>query len=346
MASSEQLALVAVTKVLLGPILAGLYLNLMLYGVSVTQFYLYYSSYAKRDKKWMTYFIALLFVADTANSVFNMVYVYGALINNFGDQTSVTRSNWVFAMDPMMTALIGGMVQGFFAWRVRVLTGSILACIVTAVLAVVECLGGLGTGAAVLYVPEFQKFQSFKPITVIWLVGSAAADILITVVLVWYLRRQKSGYSWTDDVVDRIIRLTVQTGMVTAIVACIDCVLYLASPDAYHLTFNFMLAKLYTNSLLSSLNARRGWAFTSGSQPSGSRDQRRAAETISLGHLQSKNARPQVFVSVESHQITDNEGSYETKVAVEDGVPYPTEFAPPPPGQYRPDRKDSSGQAM
>lgn len=34
-----------------------------------------------------------------------------------------------------------------------------------------------------------------------------------------------------------------------------------------HLAFNFPLSKLYTNSLLSSLNARGGWAYSSSSQP-------------------------------------------------------------------------------
>ncbi|KAJ6488054.1 hypothetical protein C8R45DRAFT_264917 [Mycena sanguinolenta] len=56
--------------------------------------------------------------------------------------------------------------------------------------------------------------------------------------------------------VDRIIRITLQTGLTTAVCAIADLILFLADPVGLHLAFNFPLCKLYTNSLFSSLNAR------------------------------------------------------------------------------------------
>jgi len=312
---------VQLAQAIQGPILAGLFFNLMLLGISITQVYLYFNL-NKEDKLWMRRFILVLFILDILNSVFDMVYVYSTLINHNGEAAAIENATWAFAADPMLTSIIGCLVQVFFGWRVKVLTGSRVAAIGIWFFAVLQCLGGLATGAAVLFIPAFFRFQVFQETVIIWLVGSAVCDVMITLMLVWYLRKHRTGFAFTDDVIDRIIRLTVQTGMITAVVACIDLILYLVSPKAYHLVFNFMLAKLYTNSLLSSLNARRGWAFSSGqSQPSADRAVGRArpGDVINLSQISQANARPQVFVEVQSHRVTDQEtGMYETKTLPSD----------------------------
>jgi hypothetical protein len=86
--------------------------------------------------------------------------------------------------------------------------------------------------------------------------------------------------------------VTVQTGAITAVFAIIDLVTFLISvrppvlsyPSIYgtnisfwqnsglHLAFNFPLAKLYTNSLLSTLNARARAGASSDGPSSGHHD--------------------------------------------------------------------------
>lgn len=58
--------------------------------------------------------------------------------------------------------------------------------------------------------------------------------------------------------------VTVQTGAVTAICATIDVIVFCVDNTGTHLIFNIPLSKLYTNSLMSSLNARGGWKFGGG----------------------------------------------------------------------------------
>ncbi|KAJ7037853.1 hypothetical protein C8F04DRAFT_952067, partial [Mycena alexandri] len=66
----------------------------------------------------------------------------------------------------------------------------------------------------------------------------------------------KTGMEDSNIFLDRIVRLTVQTGLATALCLTIDLILFLTDPIGLHLVFNNPLCKLYTNSLLSSLNAR------------------------------------------------------------------------------------------
>ena len=50
-------------------------------------------------------------------------------------------------------------------------------------------VSALGSAIAVNWWPQFEDFQKFKVVVVIWLVASAVGDVLITFILVWYLVR-------------------------------------------------------------------------------------------------------------------------------------------------------------
>ncbi|KAI0089205.1 hypothetical protein BDY19DRAFT_944691 [Irpex rosettiformis] len=239
-----------------GPIFIGMTFNILLYGIMITQTYLYFDSF-KRDKLWIKLFVILLFLCDTLNSAFDISFVYIPLVNNFGNINALSYASWIFSTDPAMTAIIACMVQTFFAWRVKVLSGSwiLVLCIVSC--SVCQCLGGLATSIACRIIPEFIYFQKFEVVVIIWLSCSAAADMFITISLVWHLRKHKTGLIGTDDMVNRVIKLTVQTGMITTVCAIVDLVLFLVTPAGLHLIFNLPLSKLYTNSLMSTLNSRR-----------------------------------------------------------------------------------------
>ena len=85
----------------------------------------------------------------------------------------------------------------------------------------------------------------------------------------------------------RLGAVTVQTGLITALCAIINLILFLIfvrpipssfnlsflntllsshQPTGLHLIFNLPLSKLYTNSLMSSLNSRSGWQYSDSSQ--------------------------------------------------------------------------------
>ncbi|KIM66841.1 hypothetical protein SCLCIDRAFT_21616 [Scleroderma citrinum Foug A] len=286
-----------------GPFLVGVAINIFLYGIMVTQMYLYYSSY-KSDHFWMKFFVGFLFLADTINTLFDFVYIYQALVNHFGDSLWLTTANWgkLFATDPVMTGLIGGSVQLFFAWRIYVLTKNPLVVSAVVLLSVAGFLGSVGTTIGVRMVPAFVQFQKFEVIVIIWLACAACADIIITTALVLHLRSQKSGFSATDDVIDRVIRLTMQTGLVTSLCAAVDLVIYLTITSGLHLLFNVPLAKLYTNSLMSSLNARGGWKYNNTSQ-TGNRGTNTQQGTLQRQSIM----RPEVFVHVEEHELVDGD---------------------------------------
>ncbi|KAF9523139.1 hypothetical protein CPB83DRAFT_899035 [Crepidotus variabilis] len=263
-----------------GPLLIGVFLNTILYGVVMIQSLTYYRTYM-RDKAWIRYFVLYLFVLETLNTGFNIGMMYQPLVLKFGlEETlfytpamlilgTVTLSlapinTWLSdihlsfrRLDPVITGMISTSAQFFIAWRIKVISQSKNIPIVICILALVS-LGGASTLTAFVAIqPEFPHLRAYKGAIITWLVSSTVADLLITVTLAWTLTKRKTGMKETDDKISRIIRLTVHTGLLTSVLSLTDAIVFLAVPDT---TLNFIwdlpLAKVYAISLLSTLNAR------------------------------------------------------------------------------------------
>ncbi|KAK0218084.1 hypothetical protein IW262DRAFT_1463526 [Armillaria fumosa] len=326
-----------------GPMLVGHMFNILLMGVVLVQVYIYMITYEKRDKLWLKAFVLFLLLMNLLNTVTQFIYIYNALIVHFMDPEYLAQVTAVFAISGALTGIISGSVQLFFAWRVKILTSNIwLVAVVCAtalagtsewlfpsrrhLLRVVLGAGSIGSTVEAMKIGTFLRFQDIKAWVILWLVATCVADILITVILVWHLvcallsaaksafliihvqKNHKTGFRGSDELVDRIIRSTVQTGLITTLCALIDLLTYLLDPTGLHLVFNFPLPKLYTNTLLSSLNSRGGWAYdssaeshshTTGGIVSG------AAPRSKQGARFGTNTHPEVFVTVEQHEMGD-----------------------------------------
>ncbi|KZT66315.1 hypothetical protein DAEQUDRAFT_473283 [Daedalea quercina L-15889] len=245
-----------------GAFVLGIYFNILLYGVVVSGYY-HYAHHSKNDSLPLRLFILFLFVADSAQTGLSVVYVYQGLVTHFGGIDYLQTPGIVSTSGPAITGIISCSVQLFFTYRVQAISRSMWLSVLTGVLAVLSMLFSIATVVAIrwpgLHGTESLHQNSVKALFSVWLSTGVVADILITVALVWHLRRKKSGFSDTDSLVNRIILLTVQTGVLTTTWAITDLVLYLTSPMDTHLFFNFSLAKLYTILLVSSLNHRGTW---------------------------------------------------------------------------------------
>ncbi|KAJ3537853.1 hypothetical protein NM688_g6611 [Phlebia brevispora] len=297
-----------------GPGLIGAFLNVFLFGIMTTQVYYYVTNY-KKDRLWIRIFVLTLLVADCVNSIFDIYWLYTDIIYHFGDASAIALSDWRLATDPATVAIIATSVQMFFAWRVKVLTGNIWITIIVITTAFISLCGGLGTAIAIPWVGRYSLFYRFDQVATVWLIATAICDTVIALSLTWYLRKHKTGVTSTDDILDKLSRLTVQNGAITAVWAIVDLILFLTIPTGVHLAMNLPLAKLYTNSLMSSLNSRDIWKFHGNSAES---EDARAAKsgpmpeflTLSM-HTQT---RPEVMVHVEQHEMIDIEAERETDV--------------------------------
>ncbi|TFY63802.1 hypothetical protein EVJ58_g3034 [Rhodofomes roseus] len=308
--------------------LAGIFMNIMLYGVMISQSFFYFSTYKRSvdilidinaphselvsDPKWLKCYVALLLLADTLNSIFNMWWIYNVLINNFGDVAALENADWLFETEEALAGIIAMIVQMFFAWRILRLTRNYIAVAVIVAASLVGGLSGIGTAIAVAMRPAFAGFQHLKVIVILWLMGAAVCDVLITLALSWHLRQQRTGFSHTDTIISKIIQLTVSNGLVTAGFAVADIVAFLSTPRGIHVAFNYALVKLYGNSMMSSLNSRT-LLSTSDKSYSGGKDPTISGRNTDISGMITNHSRistrpAQLVVNVETHELVDVSG--------------------------------------
>ncbi|SJL14125.1 uncharacterized protein ARMOST_17580 [Armillaria ostoyae] len=262
-----------------GPALVGIFLACILYGIMLLQCFGFWTHFSK-DRMWLKCYVGLLLLVDTLSTIFAMWWIYNLLVNNFGahppifsrsvringrsTQRTSTLSlmligtETVLAADPALVGITGTCCQLFFAWRIKVLTGKWwLTSIVTA-LSIISGLAAIGSGIAVSWVVQLAEFDKFQSVGCLWLATTAAVDILITVIMTLNLNQRRTGFRATDKLLNKIVRATVANGLLTTVFAIVELSLYVGKPQTgLHIGFSFVLPKLYCNSVLSSLNARK-----------------------------------------------------------------------------------------
>ncbi|KAJ7266229.1 hypothetical protein C8J57DRAFT_1469976 [Mycena rebaudengoi] len=92
-----------------------------------------------------------------------------------------------------------------------------------------------------------------------WLVSAFVSDIIIAAYLTWYLRKRRSGFNkGTEHLLNKIIAITLANGALTSAFALLEISFFLGQPDTgVNVGFSWILAKLYTNSVMASLNLRK-----------------------------------------------------------------------------------------
>ncbi|KIY47559.1 hypothetical protein FISHEDRAFT_45037, partial [Fistulina hepatica ATCC 64428] len=194
----------------------GVFISLFLYGAFVVQVYLYIKRFPG-DTVYIKVFVSCLFVVDTFSTIFAIWWIYNLLITNWGNIEPYTVGT------------------------------NIVPCIVW-FCAFVNVCGGLGTSIGALWLVSLDLLYKLRAVILLWLIAAAVGDIIITFAMTYYLRRVKVGYQKTNNIIDKIIRLTIQNGLLTAAFAIADFSTYLATPVAYHIAIAVMMAKVYSNS--------------------------------------------------------------------------------------------------
>ncbi|KAJ7583578.1 hypothetical protein C8J56DRAFT_1167453 [Mycena floridula] len=273
-----------------GPMLIGVFLNLILFGILIMQTCIYFQTYRRcapfrlllsvlmlsSDSKWIKLFVLYLFVVETANSIFNMAMIYQPLIAEWGTLTATQYFPTLFVMEPIATVMVSTPIQLFFAWRIKKITKTIWIPLVILSFSLGSTAGGLWTGIRIPILKLFVKKPLLHWSALVWLLSSCISDALITVALVRSLTLRKTGFDLTDSVIDKIIRILFwfSNSADCAICAIGDVAFFMAlphtalleNPDSVvyvcqlishrNFIFDMALSKSYTNCLMSTLNSR------------------------------------------------------------------------------------------
>ncbi|SCV67480.1 BQ2448_5091 [Microbotryum intermedium] len=93
-----------------------------------------------------------------------------------------------------------------------------------------------------------------------WLFLMAGTDLLITATIVVLLAQRRSDFHRTNSIIDDVILYTVTNNGLTAAAAISSSIMFQAGPRLWHIIPGKIIIKLYSRSLLASLNSRQGLA--------------------------------------------------------------------------------------
>jgi len=255
---------------LVGPELVGVCVNWLLWGILTVQVYYYFTFY---NDDWPIRTLVIgLFILDSAQSIFSFTLTFKQLASGWGNLGPLSAPGWSFEGIAVFSGIISFCVQIFFAYRiytlskVRLKESSTERIAVVAVIVLIICTATAQCLAAFIATAKFVPINNVARISVlnpeisVWLGGSSACDVMITITMVILLRKakQRSTFSTTHRMINKLMQNTVETGMVTAVTAVTELILFLVYPHtSLHIALLFMLAKLYTNTLLATLNSRQ-----------------------------------------------------------------------------------------
>ncbi|KAA1470116.1 hypothetical protein DENSPDRAFT_748320, partial [Dentipellis sp. KUC8613] len=250
--------------------LIGCLFSWCLYGVLFVQLYLYYLSFPQ-DKIIVKLTVYGLFIVDTFQSVAITDLAWAFLCKGWGDLGALRFTTWGFAIVPLVSGIVAAWVQLFFAWRINLLGGRgkrkwiwrAITLLIVLVRAPSPRVKRVLT-KAVCRLRSRRARRASPPAlgcvaSATWLAGSAACDVLIAVSMVVLLSsaKKRAFGERSERLLTRLIRMTVETGVVTATAAVLDLGLFLGQADNnLHLLMALLLSKLYTNTLYATLNSR------------------------------------------------------------------------------------------
>ncbi|KAF8074484.1 hypothetical protein FPV67DRAFT_582938 [Lyophyllum atratum] len=242
----------------LGPIFIGNLLNYAFMGVLVVQVY-FYSLAFKSDRLPLKALVGLVLGLDIIQTGFSTHCSWDVLIVSWGDMAHVQEQTWSVTTLAPMAGSVAFVVQCYYAWRVWILGAHHR---ITLPIVSLICLSGLASfimslcyGIAMNLELSVIASHLQAKFLVAWLSTSMVCDLLITITLVIQLHlRRNQHFRFVNEVVHRTIRMAIETGALTCGIAIAELASY--GRSTYFNMLIILCGKVYSNSLLASLNSR------------------------------------------------------------------------------------------
>lgn len=238
-------------------------LAIMLYGVAITQAYVYWWDYPD-DSKRSRWTVIILMIMETLHTGFNFAAMYEYLIIDFNNIEKIQTLVWSYATSVVLAILIAAIVQGFLIQRIWILSkhNATMTSIPAVILLFRVSIGLVAAG----YMFELRSWQLYRDTDVsrglITCSVSLAAmgDLIIASILIFNLQQSRTGSNHTDHLIKRVQMYVVNTGALTMFVSLAIVITFEVRTGS--LIFAGLIevqCNLYTITFLATLNARQHW---------------------------------------------------------------------------------------
>jgi hypothetical protein len=220
------------------PLIFGYVFSFMLFGVLCVQVFIYFISFPKDtvNMKAYVYLVFFIEVAITALATYEAWWVFG---EGYSDPTRILRLRYkaVGQVSQLpLSAFLMSLVHGFYSWRIWIMTKRIVIPAVTCAISAV----GLGLALySTVYISQQSKtmgsLAKLHSISAADLACAASADVLITATMLFVLlRARKDAFYHTVHTLEKIIKFTAETGMITSLAVITSLIIYVTGQNTKH----------------------------------------------------------------------------------------------------------------
>ncbi|KAG1730677.1 uncharacterized protein EDB91DRAFT_1252536 [Suillus paluster] len=255
-----------------GAILLGTCIGCGLTGIVFVQSVLYFKFYpsdAIGNKLLVSYMLFSKIISypklevlavwglDLMHTILIMISVWESVIVNFNKPELMDLIPKALGLSVAITAAVTFLVHCFFANRVRKLTKKWYYAAPLVVLAFMRLLAACVSTTEIMRLRHYSLFIKPFPSWVFTLgvTLSASVEFIITIVMVIFLGRSRTGFATMNHIINSLILYTLETGTAVTIASLI-CWMVMRH-NLIFLGMHFAIAKLYANSLLATLNTRK-----------------------------------------------------------------------------------------
>jgi len=261
--------MVAIVENVLGAFLIEMFMAVLLYGIGTAQAYVYWWNH-REDTKLVRATVAAVWIVESVHTAFCLDLIYRYVILDFGEFANVGRIVWSAGATVMSAVVIAALVQGFFIRRIWILSKfSIVITGIPTALLFARIVFGFATSILTWKIETWAAFRVEKGPLVTFTCGltlAAVVDLIIALSQTYFLWRSRTGYQGTDHLIRTLIAYVINTGALTTVVSTAILITFLVPALKNSLLFAGLVeiqSKLYANSFLATLNARRRMKSTS-----------------------------------------------------------------------------------
>ncbi|KAI0356730.1 hypothetical protein OH77DRAFT_1423700 [Trametes cingulata] len=301
----------------MGPLLIGVILAAIMYGVSCSQMYYYFTRYP-RDPWSIKLLVMAVWTTDSIHQALISHSVYWYLITEYGNPTALTLLSKSIIVEVFFNAFTGLFVQSFFAARIWKLSGGKLYLVIpVAVLIAGEFAVAMAYSIKALRLETFMDLVQIKGLSISINAFAAAGDVTIAAILCTILHFSRTGFSKSNTLINRLMVFAVNTGLLTSVCACLSLITILSLPNTFvYICFFFLVGRLYSNSLMATLNARKSLREASSGELSVSlRDMQPAASAnlTNLTNIAPYNRRGEgIAIRIDTTKESKHDNEYES----------------------------------
>ncbi|KAH9936497.1 uncharacterized protein B0H18DRAFT_1113881 [Fomitopsis serialis] len=238
---------------------SGFAFNWALQSVLTVQVYIYYLCFPN-DSKYRKCLVYAVCIYEWVQTALVTADIYQRFITEDTSYMMYFASygiSWITLF--MMPALTAAIVQLFYAWRIAVVSQRRVYSIVILLVVMTAFCSGIVSAVSMknLGVDDDVSEVTWDVATQVWLWCSVLVDYMIAGFMIYTLRRFKTMRTDTDLLVNRVIRLVIETGCLTVAGAIATLICWNGFPRTSLAACPLLvLSKLYANTMMINLNNR------------------------------------------------------------------------------------------